>query len=240
MNENKQPPPKWVLDVVTEFARLIRGHEKEIQKRVRAWLANGGEVEPVTTKMKEALAVSRLVAATDRVVLDMKHKSPRTARLAGLSEMIPLACSNLAEEISVATLILADWPAEGPALLDALSLVRGWWPTPSKSNDRGDEKQTFGCLTVFNDFQTVLCKKKSYDLSDAAQARELLRFICTEKALSKDTARSKPEIKKAIETFVKIAAIDWRPAHVFRGNLAALYRDAIGRNSKKGLYWINP
>lgn len=102
------------------------------------------------------------------------------------------------------------------------------------------QKQECGCLTVFDDFRQVLCGKTPYDLKDATQARALLRFLCAAKALSESTAKKKADILKALKTTGGTVANDWRPAHVFRGKLAALYRDAIGRNATKGLYWINP
>ena len=101
-------------------------------------------------------------------------------------------------------------------------------------------KREYGCLTVFDDFKTVLCGKIPYDLTDATQARELLRFLCEKKALNKRTAQNKEAILKSLKASSKTVANDWRPAHVFRGKLAALYRNAVGRSPTKGLYWINP
>ncbi len=97
-----------------------------------------------------------------------------------------------------------------------------------------------GCLSVFDGFRRVLCHKKPYDLTDATQARELLRFLCAKKAHSESTAQKKADILATLKKAGGTVANDWRPAHVFRGKHTALYRDAIGRNPTKGLYWINP
>lgn len=94
----------------------------------------------------------------------------------------------------------------------------------------------YGCLTAFDSFNTILFKKQPYDLTDADQAREMLRFMCDREAFDPDSALSKGEILEHLRSTCEITASDWRPAHVFRKWLAPLYADAIGR--QKGHYWL--
>ncbi len=117
----------------------------------------------------------------------------------------------------------------------------GTAPAPGKTGAmQVTENRNFGCLVVFDDFRKVLCRKTPFDLTDAAQARELLRFLCDKKAFGESAALRKAEILAALKAADVTRATAWRPSHVFRGKLAALYKTAIGRNTKKGFYWINP
>ena len=93
----------------------------------------------------------------------------------------------------------------------------------------GDSK-SYGKLTVYGDFQTVMFAKDSYDLRDAQKARSILRFLCG-RAVGKSNAKSKADIRKHVDTFNS----DWRPSQDFRNHLKPLF-ECIG--SHGGMYWI--
>ena len=108
---------------------------------------------------------------------------------------------------------------------------------PAAARDRGtDNMETYGCLTVWGDFQYVMCKKKQYDLRDATQARETLLFLCTEGVIGP----SGGETKDAILQHVTTRANDWRPVHGFNCmRLRQLYADAIHYDRFQKSYSIN-
>jgi hypothetical protein len=94
-----------------------------------------------------------------------------------------------------------------------------------------------GCLEVLGDFERVICGNKTYPLKDRKNATAILKYLCTVKAFSRDTAKKKGDILQAVDT----QSSDWKPSDDFSGRLKKLYDEAIGRGSKsQGIYWIKP
>jgi len=135
-----------------------------------------------------------------------------------------------------------DWqklgePFRGDLVRLRDSLVALNHTTGKTATEKDAVKESFGCLIVFDDFNTVMVSGKPYDLREAKQARTLLRFLAHKQARDKSTGQKKADILQALKDAGETVASEWRPAHVFRGNLAGLY-EAIGRNKTKGIYWI--
>ena len=89
---------------------------------------------------------------------------------------------------------------------------------------------SFGHLTVYGDFESVMFAKIPYDLRDAKGARSILRYLC-KNAVGRSNAKSKADIQAHVRTVNS----DWRPSQDFRNHLKALF-DCIGSN--RGFYWI--
>ena len=92
------------------------------------------------------------------------------------------------------------------------------------------DSREYGQLTVYGDFETVMFAHKSYDLRDAQNARNILRFLCLN-ALGKANAKCKSAIREHVDTVNS----DWRPSQDFRGNLEPLYKSIGGH---RGKYWL--
>ena len=100
---------------------------------------------------------------------------------------------------------------------------------PAEISRNGDSV-SYGKLTVYGDFESVIYAKNPHDLTDANNAQNILRFLCT-CAVGKSKAKSKADIRKHVNT----VNADWRPSQDFRGQLKPLF-ECIGSN--RGMYWI--
>ena len=98
------------------------------------------------------------------------------------------------------------------------------------SNENVGESNSYGQLTVYGDFDSVLFAKVHYDLQDAVNARSILRFLCG-CAVGKPNAKSKADIREHVST----VNTDWRPSQDFRNQLKSLF-ECVG--SHRGMYWI--
>ena len=99
-------------------------------------------------------------------------------------------------------------------------------------------KIDFGCITVFEDFETVHFNNHYYDIRCAKQPREILRYLCSVGAVSERTGKNKHDILDAMKEHIpEICANDWKPSDAFKHEHRSLY-DAIGQNN--GHYWIKP
>lgn len=97
-------------------------------------------------------------------------------------------------------------------------------------NEGQGASKSYGQLTVYGDFDSVLFAKVHYDLQDAVNARSILRFLCG-CAVGKPNAKRKADIREHVST----VNADWRPSQDFRNQLKSLF-ECVG--SHRGMYWI--
>ena len=130
--------------------------------------------------------------------------------------------------------------SESVAKTEPMCLPSSKQPHSSQDNTPSKTSTTYGCITEYNDFESVLCKNIPYPLNNAKQAQAFLRYLCKEGSLSKDTAKTRAEIHEHLESLGLVTkGIKWRAHSPFGGRLHQLGQDAF-RPIKMGLYWINP
>lgn len=194
---NTQEVPVRVWEAVVEFNKWARGRSAEVAQAVRTWLASGAEeaLPGDTEAVMAARALSRLVAATDTVVLHCSRLSkgrPRRLQLAGLHPILPGLRLTLNEEIMVATLVLGMWEQDEPAILEALECVRTQWGIPPAVDSPVD--------AVRGGLADVKEKLEALSAAEAARTELIRRVERRTRPLAGLKVVSAEEMKKAAET----------------------------------------
>lgn len=117
--------------IVCEFAKLVKERTPELKRLASIYLTSGAREENLDAEGEAGLAVARLVVANDRL---RKSKGKRHSTLMGVTELLPVLCTDDFEQIRMATLILGDWPMEWPALETSLEVLKARWSMPPKSD----------------------------------------------------------------------------------------------------------
>lgn len=125
--------PETVWEDVRDFCQLVHGRSDDVLRGVLAFLEfDKREPYPETEAANLARSVARLVVATQRL---SDSDSKRRLDLDGITPMLSRLDLSLDDEITLATLILGEWPLEAPAIGSALEVVKAQWEPATQEKD---------------------------------------------------------------------------------------------------------